>query len=225
MAQYAAERSESAVATANPAPLGLSAFALTTFVLSSVNVGFITAPGLFLWWPWTDYCRYTGVPERQHSCRDRLLLLRWFLACLWHHLHTRPRHSSSVYPRGRPSYSSWVLPPGLGNLHWHDVPGLIEDQSCSHGSVLIVVPDLPRTGHRRIWWRKRMGTNWWVAWHSYRDSCLVHSAGRCSCLWQEHVYAPNIPKKLALELDPTRATTRDRPYYATKSLPWLVRPW
>ena len=48
MAQYAAERSESAVATANPAPLGLSAFALTTFVLSSVNVGFITAPHVVL---------------------------------------------------------------------------------------------------------------------------------------------------------------------------------
>jgi uncharacterized protein len=42
MAQYAAERAESAVpAVANPAPLGLSAFALTTFVLSCSNAGFI----------------------------------------------------------------------------------------------------------------------------------------------------------------------------------------
>lgn len=42
MAQYAAERAESAApAVANPAPLGLSAFALTTFVLSSSNAGFI----------------------------------------------------------------------------------------------------------------------------------------------------------------------------------------
>ncbi|GAC1348671.1 MAG: GPR1/FUN34/YaaH family transporter [Ktedonobacteraceae bacterium] len=40
MAQYAAERSEAAATTANPAPLGLSAFALTTFVLSSANAGF-----------------------------------------------------------------------------------------------------------------------------------------------------------------------------------------
>ena len=40
MAQYAAERAEpAAVATANPAPLGLSAFALTTFVLSAANAG------------------------------------------------------------------------------------------------------------------------------------------------------------------------------------------
>jgi uncharacterized protein len=36
MAQIAAERSES-VAVANPSPLGLSAFALTTFVLSAAN--------------------------------------------------------------------------------------------------------------------------------------------------------------------------------------------
>src|SRR5690349_8924028 len=42
MAQIATERAESAApAVANPAPLGLSAFALTTFVLSSSNAGFI----------------------------------------------------------------------------------------------------------------------------------------------------------------------------------------
>jgi len=42
MAQYAAERTEAAApAVANPAPLGLSAFALTTFVLSSSNAGFL----------------------------------------------------------------------------------------------------------------------------------------------------------------------------------------
>jgi uncharacterized protein len=42
MAQYAAESAESAApAVANPAPLGLSAFALTTFVLSCSNAGFI----------------------------------------------------------------------------------------------------------------------------------------------------------------------------------------
>lgn len=44
MAQYAVERAEAAApAVANPAPLGLSAFALTTFVLSSSNAGFIFA--------------------------------------------------------------------------------------------------------------------------------------------------------------------------------------
>jgi uncharacterized protein len=42
MAQYAAERPAlAAPAYANPAPLGLSAFALTTFVLSSSNAGFL----------------------------------------------------------------------------------------------------------------------------------------------------------------------------------------
>jgi len=40
MAQYAAERAEAAApAVADPAPLGLSAFALTTFVLSLSNAG------------------------------------------------------------------------------------------------------------------------------------------------------------------------------------------
>jgi len=49
MAQIATERSESVAATvANPAPLGLSAFALTTFVLSSANTGLITAPNVVL---------------------------------------------------------------------------------------------------------------------------------------------------------------------------------
>src|SRR6516225_1619465 len=42
MAQYAAESAEvAAPAVANPAPLGLSAFALTTFVLSCSNAGFL----------------------------------------------------------------------------------------------------------------------------------------------------------------------------------------
>jgi uncharacterized protein len=46
MAQYAAERAAAAApAVANPAPLGLSAFALTTFVLSSSNAGFILPVG------------------------------------------------------------------------------------------------------------------------------------------------------------------------------------
>jgi len=46
MAQYAAEteHTASAVSTvANPGPLGLSAFALTTFVLSSINAGWFSA--------------------------------------------------------------------------------------------------------------------------------------------------------------------------------------
>src|SRR6266699_3066318 len=46
MAQIATERAES-VAVANPGPLGLSAFALTTFILSSTNAQLIpTVSGL-----------------------------------------------------------------------------------------------------------------------------------------------------------------------------------
>ena len=41
MAQYAAERAEAVPTVANPAPLGLSAFALTTFVLSASNAQFL----------------------------------------------------------------------------------------------------------------------------------------------------------------------------------------
>lgn len=42
MAQIAAERTSAASAQANPAPLGLSGFAVTTFLLSVVNAGLIT---------------------------------------------------------------------------------------------------------------------------------------------------------------------------------------
>jgi len=46
MAQLATERSEPvAAAVANPAPLGLFGFALTTFVLSSINAGWFPAGG------------------------------------------------------------------------------------------------------------------------------------------------------------------------------------
>ena len=45
MAEASAQRAESAAATvANPAPLGLSAFALTTFVLSAWNAGLYKGP-------------------------------------------------------------------------------------------------------------------------------------------------------------------------------------
>jgi uncharacterized protein len=46
MAQFAAESGRAATpaaATANPAPLGLSGFALTTFVLSAINAGWFPA--------------------------------------------------------------------------------------------------------------------------------------------------------------------------------------
>jgi len=43
MAQIAAEHAEAASTHANPAPLGLSAFALTTFVLSVANAGIISS--------------------------------------------------------------------------------------------------------------------------------------------------------------------------------------
>jgi succinate-acetate transporter protein len=46
MAQYAERAEAAAPAIANPAPLGLSAFALTTFVLSASNAGFIFTQGL-----------------------------------------------------------------------------------------------------------------------------------------------------------------------------------
>src|SRR5438876_12391605 len=48
MAQYAAETEHSAVAAsavADPAPLGLCGFALTTFVLSSINAGWFSDTG------------------------------------------------------------------------------------------------------------------------------------------------------------------------------------
>jgi len=49
MAEVSAQRAESAAATvANPGPLGLSAFALTTFVLSAANAGLIAAPNIVL---------------------------------------------------------------------------------------------------------------------------------------------------------------------------------
>src|SRR6266568_8506998 len=49
MAQVAAERAASAApAVANPAPLGLSAFALTTFVLSAANAQLFTGSAIVI---------------------------------------------------------------------------------------------------------------------------------------------------------------------------------
>ena len=73
---------------ADPGPLGLAAFALTTFVLelASTPASCPTRPS-----PWCSAspsptaaspssCRHVGVPHRQHLRRGRVLLLRRLLA-------------------------------------------------------------------------------------------------------------------------------------------------
>src|SRR6266702_75939 len=88
MAQLAAERAEAAPVVANPAPLGLSAFALTTFVLSSSNAGFLFSKaegatliviGLAIFYGGIVQL-IAGVQGRQHLRCHRLLLLRRLLA-------------------------------------------------------------------------------------------------------------------------------------------------
>ena len=138
IAQIAADSERTApvaAAVANPAPLGLSAFALTTFVLSASNAGFIfpkaanpvdgfIVVGLAIFYGGhrTDFLRYTGIQSfRQRVWRHSLLLLWWFLACFWPGSFTTNWTCSRT--RRRPLPSTWCLRPGLGNLYWHDVPG------------------------------------------------------------------------------------------------------
>ena len=84
---------------ANPAPLGLCGFALTTFVLSLVNVQArsVTTPNIVIglgissqsvsWlidstclrWPRAILCWYVGIRQRQHLWCPCLFLLRCIL--------------------------------------------------------------------------------------------------------------------------------------------------
>jgi hypothetical protein len=106
---------------ANPAPLGLCGFALTTFVLSLVNVhatsvttpniviGLGMLPGLFcvligsscLWRPCTILCRHVGIRERQHFRCGRLLFIRCFLDELCVYIHPVVRRCGCLHQRER----------------------------------------------------------------------------------------------------------------------------
>ncbi len=52
---------------ANPAPLGLMGFGMTTVLLNIHNADFfpissmILAMGIFLWWNGSDLCRHYGI--------------------------------------------------------------------------------------------------------------------------------------------------------------------
>ena len=87
MAQIASERSES-VAVANPGPLGLSAFALTTFVLSATNAGLISTsfrsgdcrrPGPLLWRYRPDTGSDVGIQKWEYLRGNSLHFLRSLL--------------------------------------------------------------------------------------------------------------------------------------------------
>src|SRR5512132_1119875 len=79
-----------AASIADPAPLGLAAFALTTFVLSLFNAGLVDAAGepivlglaAGLRRRGAAPGRDVGVPQGQHLRRDRRQLLRRVLALL-----------------------------------------------------------------------------------------------------------------------------------------------
>ena len=103
--QYATDATPVA-AVADPAPLGLAAFALTTFVLSCFNAGIVSTRGesavlgLALAYGGARPAarRHVGVQERQHLRRPRVHLVRRLLAVLLVPRHVRRRPTT---PRRR----------------------------------------------------------------------------------------------------------------------------
>jgi len=75
---------------ADPGPLGLAAFAMTTFVLSMINSNFIdprtpdrARPRAGLRRYRADPRRHVGVPHRQHIRRRRVHVIRAFWISFW----------------------------------------------------------------------------------------------------------------------------------------------
>ncbi len=131
-AEVAEKRAEVAVPAAiNPAPLGLCAFALTTFVLSVFNAQLSPSRrsndphrrSPVLWRHCSNARRDVGVSCRQHLRWGGLHLLRSLLACR----RLLTAKSLDCEPHGL-----CLLPAGVGHLHRDDVAGRAEDQRGAH---------------------------------------------------------------------------------------------
>ena len=116
---------------ADPGPLGLAAFALTTFVLSMFNAGLVShagepvvlGRGARLRRDRPDPRRDVGVPHRQHLRRRRLHLVRRLLDLLLGAGHVlRRRDPGRARRRG-----GRALPDRLGDLHRLHVRRLAAD--------------------------------------------------------------------------------------------------
>ena len=131
---------------ADPGPLGLAAFAGTTFVLSLVNAGLV-GPESRRWWPVADggragarlwrccpvHGRRLGVPDRQHVRRGGVLLLRRVLDLVLLH---RPVGGQERANRGiqRPR----ALPLDVGHLHRLHVHRFAENDRCRRAVFLLL---------------------------------------------------------------------------------------
>ena len=159
MAQYAAERAEAAApAVANPAPLGLSAFALTTFVLSSSNAGFLfpavgaggdVVIGLALFYGGHRPARrgHTGVQARQYLWRHGLLFLRRLLDGFRSDNFAPTGVAASLVATKNSQSGSWCLPPGVDHLHRFDVDCHIQNHRSPDCRIRATIPDLPLVDH------------------------------------------------------------------------------
>ena len=169
MADVSVERAAAAApAVANPAPLGLSAFALTTFVLSASNARFLfngippvtgaIALGLAAFYGGTVQL-IAGIQEFRAgntfgatafcSYGGFWLAVAASLAPLFGGKSLVDLASGGVAGRG--CYGCRSLPPGLDHLHRPHVPGNVQVKWCLDGRFLLPVPDLPGVGDRVAW--------------------------------------------------------------------------
>ena len=201
MAQYAAEGAElAAPAVANPAPLGLSAFALTTFVLSATNAGFLFPSGAFI--PGGNVAiglalfygglvqLVAGIQEfRQGNTFGATAFCSY--AGFWMAFAVillPPTGVLAVACCDKSSQSdAWCLPPWVDHFHWFDVHRHAQDQRCLDRGIRTPVLDLPNSDNW-LAWRHRyrylyyVGPDRWMAWYYYSNRRMVHCSGWCSGL-------------------------------------------
>ena len=188
MAVYAEERGAptlvEAVPAADPAPLGLAAFALTTFILSGHNATFIPDViwvGLAMFYGGLDAVarRHVGVPEPQRLRRDGVLDVRRLLALA--------RRCSSSSPRrrslgGRPE---GARRPQLARL----VPARVRDLQHVHarcGALASASPSSPcsrRSRRRRSSSRSASSTRPTAAAPTSRTSAAGSASSPPPCAW------------------------------------------
>ena len=200
MAQYAAERAESAApAVANPAPLGLSAFALTTFVLSATNAGSPFVPavftggnvaiGLALFYGGLVQL-VAGIQEFRQGNTLRATAFCSY-AGFWMAFAVILLPPTGVLASLACDKSSqsdaWCLPPWLDHFHRFDVHRHAQDQRCLDRGIRTPVPDLPCFDHCNVWRHRysylyNVDPDRWMAWYHYSNRRMVHCSGRCSGL-------------------------------------------
>jgi hypothetical protein len=187
---------------ANPAPLGLCAFALTTFVLSCINMNArgVTAPNVVVPLAYG----YGGLVQ--------LLAGMWYVTVLFPVL----VHMCLTYSPGKWLWATPLVPPLSHHMAVSGSPGPSSTRRTGTSWAKAGLTTTPRLRQSTRSWRTRWWAFSWRAGSSSRPSCCSARCARPSCFScsSSPSTSPSSCSPAAI-LPPTMATRRPPSHFNT----------